>query len=73
MVKKIISSKLWMPLMVFGIVFAVAALAVFVLGLMGIRVFDTQTTGSFIRDVSFLASALVLSSVIIIVSICLKP
>ena len=71
--KKIKSKRLWMPLLVFGVVFAIAAVAVFVLGLFGVRVFDTQNTGSFIRDLSFLVSALVLSSVIIIVSIYLKP
>lgn len=71
--RKIKSKRLWIPLLVFGVVFALAAVAIFTLNLFGVRVFDTQDTGDFIRDIFFLVSALVLSSVIIIVSIYLKP
>lgn len=65
--------KLWIALFVFGTVFAVAAIAVFVLSLFGIRVLSTGNTLTFFWDLLFLVSALVLSSVIIIVSIHLRP
>ena len=71
--KKIKSKKLWIALTVTGIVFAVAAVAVFVISLCGVRVFNTGDTGTFLQDLFFLFSALVLSSVIIIVSLYLKP
>lgn len=71
--KIIKSKKLWVSLLVFGSVFALAAVAVFVLSLFGIRVFATASAELFLWDLLFLVSALVLSSVIIIVSIHLKP
>ena len=67
------SKKLWLSLVVFGAVFALAAVLIFVMSLFGIRVFSTGDTGLLVWDVMFLLSALVLSSVIIIVSIHLKP
>ncbi len=67
------SKKLWVSLMVFGAVFAIAAIAIFVLSVFGIRVFATGSAEVFLWDLMFLVSALVLSSVIIIVSIHLKP
>lgn len=67
------SKKLWITFLVFGTVFALAAFAVFALSLCGIRVFDTGNTGDFLNDLFFLISALVLSCIIILVSIHLKP
>ncbi len=71
--KTVKSKKLCIPLLVFGTVFAVAAIAIFVMSLLGIRVFDTDSAETFIWDLLFLVSALVLSSLIILVSIFLKP
>ena len=71
--KLIKSKKLWISLLVFGAVFAVAAVAVFIMSLFGVRVFASASTAMFVWDLLFLISALVLSSVIIIVSIHLKP
>lgn len=71
--KTIKSRRLWISLLVFGAVFAVAAIAIFIMSLFGIRVFATASAELFIWDLLFLVSALVLSSVIIIVSIHLRP
>lgn len=66
------NKKLWILLMVFATVFAVAALAIFIMALFGIRVFSTGSPTLMFSDILFLVSALVLSSVIVTVSIYLS-
>lgn len=71
--KRIKTRKIWLLLFVFGSVFAVGAICVFVLSLLGIRVFSTVSTGGFLNDLFFLISTLVLSALIIAVSLFLRP
>ncbi|MBP3333293.1 MAG: hypothetical protein IKM18_10130 [Clostridia bacterium] len=66
------NKNLWISLMVFATVFALAALAIFIMALFGIRVFSTGSPSVMLSDVLFLVSALVLSSVIITISIYLS-
>ncbi len=71
--KRIKSKKVWILLLVFGTVFALGAISVFVLSLCGIKVFSTVSAGGFFSDLFFLISALILSALIVTVSLFLRP